>query len=154
MPDNKADTSNARDECHYVISLRGAESLGTESLATYLFDQAVVEEPFRISILRLGMIEELQQIGIASLVHLKRITEVLLVVIEGRLQYRVVFDSGVLAQHLLAHGSVCSGQRQSISEAAQKIQRNLSVFGIFQPRFPSGDGCGRESSIFASWPDP
>jgi hypothetical protein len=46
-------------------------------LSAYLFEQAIVEEPLRISILRLGMIEELQQVGIASLVGLERFAEVL-----------------------------------------------------------------------------
>jgi hypothetical protein len=50
-----------------------------------LFEQAVVEKPLRISILRLGMIEELQQVGVASLVNLKRVTKVLLVVFKGGL---------------------------------------------------------------------
>ena len=108
-PDNKTDASNA--QMSFIIASPSSESLGSELLTTYLFEQAVVEKPLRISILRLGMVEELQQVGVASLVNLKRVTEVLLVVFKGGLQYGLVFNSGVLAQHLLANGSVCSGQR-------------------------------------------
>ena len=97
------------------------ESLGSDLLATYLFEQAVVEKALRISILGFRMIEELEQVGVAFLVDLKRITEVLLVVFEGGLQHCLVVDSGVLAQHFLAQSNVCSGQRESVSEGAQEI---------------------------------
>src|SRR4029077_18282851 len=70
--------------------------------ATYLFEQAVVEETLRISILGFRVIEELKQVGVAFLVHLKRITEVFPVVFKGSLQHCLVVNSGVLAQHLLA----------------------------------------------------
>ena len=90
-------------------------------LPTYLFEQAVVEETFRISILGFRVIEELEQVGVAFLVHLKRITEVLLVVFEGGLQHCFVVDSGVLAQHFLAQSNVRSGQRESVGEGAQEI---------------------------------
>jgi len=80
-------------------------------LSAYLFEQAVVEEPLRISILGLGVIEELQQVRVASLVDLERFAEVLPVVFKRRLQHRLVVHSSVLTQHLLADGSIRSGQR-------------------------------------------
>ena len=53
--------------------------------ATYLFEQTVVEEPFGISILGFRVIEELKQVGVTFLVHFERLTEVLPVILEGRL---------------------------------------------------------------------
>ena len=70
--------------------------------ATYLFEQAVVEETLRISILGFRVIEELKQVGVAFLVNLKRITEVLPVVFKGSLQHCLVVNPGVLTQNLLA----------------------------------------------------
>src|SRR5215467_3286991 len=102
-------------------------------LATNQFEQAVVEKLPGVGILGLGMIDELKQISVAFFVHFERVTEVLPVIFKGRLQYRLVFNSSVFTQHLLAHSGVCSRQNESIGEAAQEIQSDLAVLGVLQP---------------------